>query len=91
MFLEHILSSLPSMLPVHHGNHTSGCHLAKFFLSEKTICASHFGNCPMPQLTEELIRKRPGLDPFVGTVQHGETPEAKASCFLFKKIRVDQY
>ena len=45
----------------------------------------------MPQLTEELIRKRPGLDPFGGTVQHGETPEAKASCFLFKKIGVDQY
>lgn len=27
----------------------------------------------------------------LGGLQHGETPEAKASCFVFKKIRVDQY
>lgn len=39
--LEHTLSSLPSMLPVHHGNHTSECHLAKpFFVRKNHLCKS---------------------------------------------------
>ena len=40
----------------------------------------------MPQLTEELIRKRPGLDPFVGTVQHGRLQRRRLRVFCLKKL-----